>query len=155
MLMPNIMADKFDRYKLKFMSIESVMPSNNLTLCWPLLLLPSSFPSNKHISEESVLAIRWPKCWSFSIRPCNEYSELISFRIDLNKTSLNSRSIIHTCIHSGNCLHASFSNWQNNMSKWKINKRSTELSVPLYKMSCPKVQNTYSILFPILHALFL
>ena len=68
----------------KLMSIESVMPSNNLILCCPLLLLPSVFPSIRVFSNESVLHIRWPKCWSFSfsISPSNEYSGLISFRMD-------------------------------------------------------------------------
>ena len=68
----------------KLMSIESVMPSNNLILCHPLLLLPSIFPSIRDISNESVLYIRWPNYWSFnfSISPSNEYSELISFKID-------------------------------------------------------------------------
>ena len=66
----------------KLMSIESVMPSNHLILCRPLLLLPSIFPSIRVFSSESVLHIRWPKCWSFSISPSNEYSEMISFRID-------------------------------------------------------------------------
>ena len=67
---------------LKLMSIESVMPSNHLILCHPLLLLPSIFPSNRVFSNESVLHIRWPKYWSFSfnISPSNEYSGLISFR---------------------------------------------------------------------------
>ena len=66
------------------MSTESVMPSNHLILCWPLLLLPSSFPSIRVFSNESVLHIRWPKYWSFSfsISPSNEYSGLISFRMD-------------------------------------------------------------------------
>ena len=66
------------------MSIESVMPSNHLILCCPLLLLPSIFPSIRVFSNESVLCIRWPKYWSFSfsISPSNEYSELIFFRID-------------------------------------------------------------------------
>ena len=64
------------------MSIESVMPSNYLILCHPLLLLPSIFPSIRASSNESVLRIRWPKYWSFSISPSNEYSGLISFRID-------------------------------------------------------------------------
>ena len=66
------------------MSIESVMPSNHLILCGPLLLLPSIFPSIRVFSNESVLHIRWPKYWSFSfsINPFNEYSGLISFRID-------------------------------------------------------------------------
>ena len=66
------------------MSIESVMPSNHLILYCPLLLLPSIFPSIRVFSNESVLSIRWPKYWSFnfSISPSNEYSGLISFRID-------------------------------------------------------------------------
>ena len=68
---------------LKLMSIESVMPSNHLILCSPLLLLPSIFPSIRVFSNESALCIRWPKYWSFSfsISPSNEYSGLISFRI--------------------------------------------------------------------------
>ena len=66
------------------LSIESVMLSNHLTSCHPLLLLPSVFPSIRVFSNESVLHIRWPEYWSFSfsISPSNEYSELISFRID-------------------------------------------------------------------------
>ena len=66
------------------MSIESVMSSNHLILCQPLLLLPSIFPSIKVYSNGSVLLIRWPKYWSFSfsISPSNEYSRLISFRMD-------------------------------------------------------------------------
>ena len=64
-----------------FMSIESVMPSNHLILCRPLLL-PSVVPRIRVFSSESVLCIRWPKYWSFSISPSNEYSGLISFRID-------------------------------------------------------------------------
>ena len=69
---------------LKLMSIESVMPSNHLILCHPLLLRPSIFPSIRVFSNESVLHIRWPEYWSFSfsISPSNEYSGLISFRID-------------------------------------------------------------------------
>ena len=72
------------RSLLKLMSIESVMPSNHLILCRPLLLLPSIFPSIRVFSDESALRIRWPKYWSFSfsISPSNEYSGLISFRID-------------------------------------------------------------------------
>ena len=66
------------------MSIDMVMPSNHLILCCPLLLLPSIFPSIRVFSNESVLCIRWAKCWnfSFSISPSNEHSGLISFRID-------------------------------------------------------------------------
>ena len=69
---------------LKLMSIESVMPSNHLILCHPLLLPPSIFPSIRVFSNESFLHIKWPKYWSFSfsISPSNEYSGLISFRID-------------------------------------------------------------------------
>ena len=70
----------------KPMSIESVTPSNHLILCHPLLLLPSFFPSIRVFSNESALCIRWPKYWSFSfsfsISPSNEYSGLISFKID-------------------------------------------------------------------------
>ena len=69
---------------LKLMSNESLMPSNHLILCWSLLFLPSIFPSIRGFSNELPLPIRWPKYWSFSfsISPSNEYSELISFRID-------------------------------------------------------------------------
>ena len=73
---------------LKLMSIESVMPSNHLILCHPLLLPPSIFPGIRVFSNESVLCIRWPKYWSFSfsfsfsISPSNEYSGLISFRVN-------------------------------------------------------------------------
>ena len=67
---------------VKFMSIESMMPSNHLILCHSILLLPSIFPSIRVFSSELALHIRWPKYWSFSIRPPNEYSRLISFRID-------------------------------------------------------------------------
>ena len=69
---------------LKLMSIELVMPSNHLILCHPFLLPPSIFPSIRVFSSEYVLCIRWPKYWSFSfsISPSNEYSGLISFRMD-------------------------------------------------------------------------
>ena len=73
------------RSLLKLMSIESVMPSNHLILCCPLLLLPSIFPSIRVFSNESVLCNEWPKYWRFSfiiIHLCNEYSGLIFFRID-------------------------------------------------------------------------
>ena len=67
----------------KLMSIESVMPSNHLILCYPLLVLPSIIPSIRVFTNESALCIRWPKYWSFSftISPSNEYSGLISFRM--------------------------------------------------------------------------
>ena len=69
---------------LKLMSTESVMPSNHLTLCHPLLLLPAVFPSSRVFSNESAVHIRWPKSWSFNfiISPSSEYSGLISLRMD-------------------------------------------------------------------------
>ena len=72
------------RNLLKLMSLELVMPSNHLILCHHLLLLPSIFPSIRVFSNKSVLHIRWPKYWrfSFNISPSNEYSGLISFRMD-------------------------------------------------------------------------
>ena len=70
------------RSLLKFMSIELVMLSNHLILCWLLLLLPSVFPSIRVFSNELALRLMWPKYWSFYNSPSNEYSVLISFRID-------------------------------------------------------------------------
>ena len=69
---------------LKLISIESVMASNHLILCCPLLIFPSILPSIRIFSKESVLPIRWPRCWSFSFStsPSSEYSGLISFRVD-------------------------------------------------------------------------
>ena len=70
------------RSLLKLMSIKSVMPSNHLILCHPLLLLPSIFPSIRVFSNELALHMRWPKYWSFSFSPSSEYSGLISLRIE-------------------------------------------------------------------------
>ena len=69
---------------LKLKSIESVMPSNHLILCCPLLLLTSIFPNIRVFSDESALRVRWPKCWScsFNVSPSNEHPGLISFRMD-------------------------------------------------------------------------
>ena len=67
---------------LKLVPIESMMPSNHLILCCPLLFLPSSFPNIRVFSNESALRIKWPKYWSLSISPSDEYSRLISFMID-------------------------------------------------------------------------
>ena len=82
--MPGFLSITNSRGLLKLMSIESMMPSNHLILCHLLLLLPSIFPRIRVFSNKSVLHIRWPKYWSFSfnISPFNEYSGLISFRID-------------------------------------------------------------------------
>ena len=76
------MSNTYSQSLLKLMSIESVIPSNHLILCRPLLFLPSIFPSIRVFSNESVLCIWWPKYWSFSIDHSNEYSGLISFRMD-------------------------------------------------------------------------
>ena len=73
---------------LKLMSIESLMPSNHLILCHPLLLLPSIFPSIRVFSNELALRIRWPQYWSFSFSPSSEYSGFISFRINWCDTIL-------------------------------------------------------------------
>ena len=82
--MPGLPVITNSRSLLKLMSIQSVMPSNHLIFCHPLLLLPSIFPSISVFSSESGFRIRWPKYWSFSfsISPSNEYSGLISFRMD-------------------------------------------------------------------------
>ena len=95
---------------LRLMSIESVMPSSHLILCRPLLLLPSIFPSSRVFSNESALHLRWPKYWSFSfnISPSNEYSELISFRIeclDLLAVQGTLKSLQH---HSSKAMVLSF-----------------------------------------------
>ena len=82
--MPGLPVITTSQSLLRLMSIELVMPSNHLILCRPLLLLPSVFPSIRAFSNELALHIRWPKYWSFnySINPSNEYTGLISFRID-------------------------------------------------------------------------
>ena len=93
---------------LRLMSIESVMPSNHLSLCRPLLLLPPIFPSSRVFSTKSALRIRWPKYWSFSssISPFSEYSGLISFRmdwLDLLAEALRGlikTQIVHVCMLS-------------------------------------------------------
>ena len=82
---------------LKLMSIELMMPSNHLILCCPLLHLPSILPSIRVFSSESVLRIRWPRYWSFSfsISLSNEYSGLISFRIDWLDLAVPSKFLLH------------------------------------------------------------
>ena len=105
---------------LKLMSIESVMPSNHLILCRPLLLLPSIFPSIKIFSNESALRIRWPKYWSFSfsISSSNEHPGLISFRMDcLDLLVVFSNTTVqkHQFFGSGGCVWA-FSS----CDKWEL-----------------------------------
>ena len=103
---------------LKLMSIESVMPSNHLILCRPLLLRPSIFPSIRVYSNESVLHIRWPKYWSFSfsISPSNEYSGLISLGltglISLQSKGL-SKVFSSTTVQKHQFFGAQFSLWSN------------------------------------------
>ena len=82
---------------LKLLSIESVMPSNHLILCRPLLLLLSIFPNIRIFSNESVLPIRWPKYWSFSFSTSNECSGLISFRIDRFLFAVQFSSVAQSC----------------------------------------------------------
>ena len=86
---------------LKLMSIESVMPSNHLIFCRPLLLLLSIFPSIRVFSKESVLRIKWPKYWSFSfsISPSNEYSGLTSFRMEWFDLLVVQRTLQHVLQH--------------------------------------------------------
>ena len=94
----------------KFMSIESVMPSNHLILCHPLLLRPSIFPSTKVFSSESVHCIRWPKYWSFSfsISPSNGYSGLISFRMDSLESKGHSRVFSNTTVQKHQFFGSAF-----------------------------------------------
>ena len=93
------------------MSIESVMPSKQLILCHPLLLLPSICPSIRVFSKESALHVRWPKYWSFSITPSSEYSRLIFFRIDSLYTDSNqNKRLTLVLLTKPNC---------NNEKKWE------------------------------------
>ena len=101
---------------LRLLSIESVMPSNHLILCRPILLLPSIFPRSWVFSNESALLIRWPKYWSFSFStsPSNEYSGLISFRIDwfyLLAVQGTLKSLLQHCIHKYQFFGAQPSLW--------------------------------------------
>ena len=103
---------------LKLMSIESVMLCNHLILCHPLFLLPSIFPSIKVFTNESVLHIKWPKYWSFSfsISPFNEYSGLISFKIDcldLLAVQGTLKSLLHHHSSKASVLRAQLSLWSN------------------------------------------
>jgi len=95
---------------LKLMSIESVMPSNHLILCHPLLLLPSIFPSIRVFSNQSVFHIRWPNYWSFSfsISPSNEYSRLISFRMDWHSPRDSQESSQHHSSKASILRHSAF-----------------------------------------------
>ena len=113
---------------LKLMSIESVMLSNHLILCRPLLLLPSIFPSIRVFSNESALHMRWPKYWSFSfsISPSNEYSVLISFRmdwLDLLQSKGLSRVFSNTTVQKHQFFGAQLSSQSNShIHTWPLEK---------------------------------
>ena len=110
---------------LELLSIELVMPSNHLILCCPFLLLPSIFPSIGVFSKQSALCIRWPKYWSlsFSIGPSNEYSGLISFKIDKQSKGL-SRVFSNTTIQKQQFFGAQPSSlWSNShIHTWLLGK---------------------------------
>ena len=128
---------------LKHMSIELVMPSNQLILCCPLLLSLSIFPSIRVFSNASALHIRWPKYWSFSfnISPSNEYSELISFRkfpgwISLQSKGL-SRVFSNTTAQKYPFFSAQLSLWSNfHIRTWLLEKLSLWLYRPLWAKWC-------------------
>ena len=119
---------------LKLMSIESMMPSNCLILCHPLLLLPSIFSSIRVFSSELALHIRWPKYWnfSFSIRPSNDYSGLISFRMDCfdllavqgsPESSLTSQVFSNTTVKNHQFFGIQPSLWSNSdIRTWLLEK---------------------------------
>ena len=123
---------------LKLMSIESVMPSNHLILCHPLLLLPSICPSIRVFSTESVICIRWPKFWSFSfsISPSNEYSGLISSRIDwldlLEVQGTLKRVFSNTTVQKHQFFGTQLSLWSNSyIHTWLLKKTKRWLDRPL------------------------
>ena len=114
---------------IKLMSIASVMPSNHLILCHPLLFLPSIFPSIRVFSDELALCIRWPKYWSFSfnISPSNEHSGLIFFRISFGLISLQckglSRLLSNTTVQKHHFFGAQLSLWSNShIHTWLLEK---------------------------------
>ena len=108
---------------LKLMSIDSVMPSNHFILCCPLPLLPLIFPSIKVFSSESALCIRWPKHWSFSISPCNDYSGLMSFRnewFDLLAVEGTLKSLLqHHSLKASVLWRSTFSMVQLSLDYWE------------------------------------
>ena len=116
------------RSLLKLMSIESVMPSNHLILCHPLLLLPSVISSIRVFSNESVLHIRWPKYWSFSfsISHSNEYSGLISFRmnwLDSLQSTWLSRVFSNTTVQKHQFFGTQLALWSNShIHTWLLEK---------------------------------
>ena len=127
---------------LKFMSIELLMPSNHLILCCPLLLLPSILPRIRVFSNELALCIRWPKYWSFSfsINPSNEYSGLISFRIDGLISLLSkglSRVFFNTTVQKHQFFRTQLSLWSSSHNHtWLLEKSQLWLDRPLLAKLC-------------------
>ena len=122
------------RSLLKLMSFYSVMPTNHLILCHPLLLLPSIVPSIRVFFSESVLRIRWPKYWSlsFSISPSKEYSGLTSFRMDWLDLLTVSRVFSNTTVWKHQFLSIQPSLWSNShICTWLLEKRHLWLDRPL------------------------
>ena len=116
------------------MSIESVMPSNHLILCHPLLLLPPIFPSIRVFSNESALHIRWPKYWSFSfsISPSNEHPRLISFRMDwlgLLAVQGTLKSLLQC--HSSRASILQLSIWSNSHMHTELQKQQSAVTLSL------------------------
>ena len=140
------------------MSIESVIPSNHLILCRPLLLPPSIFPSIRVFSNESVLRIRWPKDWSFSfsISPSNEYSGLISLGIDwldLLAVQETLRSLSNTPAQKHEFFGAQLSLWSNShIHIWLLKKPCLWLYGPLSQSNVSTLNHQGS---PIRSVLFL
>ena len=136
--MPGSLSFSVSRSLLKLMSIESVMPSNHLIFCHPLLLPPSIFLSIRVFSNESALCVRWPKYWSFSfsIIPFNEYSRLISFRIDWFDLS---RVFSSTTVWKHQFFSAlSLSLWSNShIHTWLLEKLQMWLCGPLLLLPVP------------------
>ena len=114
------------------MSIELVMPSNHLILCHPLLLPPSIFPSIRVFSNESTLPIRWPKYCSFSISPSNEFSELISFKIDwfyLLEVQRTLKTLLQYHSSKASIFGAQLSLWFNSyIHTWLLEKKNISLT---------------------------
>ena len=112
--------------QIKLMSIETVIPSKHFILCHPLLLPPSSLPSIRVFSSESVLHIRWPKYWSFrfSISPSNEYSGLICFRMDwLDLLAVQGTLFSNTTVQKDQFFRAQLSLWSNShIHTWLLEK---------------------------------
>ena len=128
------------RSLLKFTSIESVMPSNHLILCYPLLLVLSTFPSIRVFSNELALLIRWPKYWSFSSSPSRELSRLISFRIDwfdLLAVQELSRVFSNTTTQKHQFFGTQFSLWFNShLCTWPWEKLLLWIYGPLSATWC-------------------